>query len=220
MQRHQIEVAASASAQTPSSAVERSQLDASSLVARPGKIFSICSACCAINFACNSIPVELPGTCGSHFELAGSPTPLGPSPLQEGQSGVNFAVFSQHASEITLELFHTEGSPVCSFPLSSQANRTGSVWHIALEGLPRSGVLYGFRVRGEGGWETGHRWDQSRVMLDPYAPLISGRQLFAIRDEVEQYKPKVMPFDPFQRTPTPTPHTWACVSLSCLHSSP
>jgi hypothetical protein len=34
---------------------------------------------------------------------------------------------------------------------------TGDVWHIALTGLPGSGVFYGFRVAGEGSWETGYR---------------------------------------------------------------
>jgi hypothetical protein len=41
-------------------------------------------------------------------------------------------------------------------------NRSGEVWHVALEGLPRSGVLYGFRVHGDGGWETGYRWADGR----------------------------------------------------------
>ena len=116
---------------------------------------------------------------------------MGPSVSETSKPGINFAVFSQHASAVTLEIYHSNGASVQSFPLSRDSNRTGDIWHIALEGLPKSGVLYGYRVEGEGGWETGHRWDSSKTMLDPYAPLIAGRLQFAVRDEIEQFKPKV-----------------------------
>ena len=122
--------------------------------------------------------------------FAGSPSPLGPS-VSTSPTAINFAVFSQHASAVSLEVFHSNGASVRSFALSKDSNRTGDIWHIAIEGLPKSGVLYGYRVDGEGGWETGHRWDVSKVMLDPYAPLIASRLQFAVRDEVEQFKPKV-----------------------------
>jgi hypothetical protein len=49
-------------------------------------------------------------------------------------------------------------------------------------------MLYGVRVFGEGGWETGHRWDSKRVLLDPYTPLIAGRRQFGVREERELYK--------------------------------
>jgi isoamylase len=62
------------------------------------------------------------------------------------------------------------------------------VWHTEIKGCPHSGILYGVRVRGEGGWETGHRWDPKRVLLDPYAPLVSGRRVFGKRDEIEHFK--------------------------------
>jgi hypothetical protein len=42
-------------------------------------------------------------------------------------------------------------------PLDAGSHRTGDVWHAQLEGLPGSGVLYGYKVAGEGGWETGNR---------------------------------------------------------------
>lgn len=43
-------------------------------------------------------------------------------------------------------------------PRVRSRDAAGDVWHVALEGLPGSGVLYGFRVQGEGGWDTGYRW--------------------------------------------------------------
>ncbi len=64
---------------------------------------------------------------------------------------------------------------------------SGDVWHTQLEGLPTSGVLYGYKVEGAGGWETGYRWDASRILLDPYAPLVAGRKRWAQRDEFEEF---------------------------------
>ncbi|KAF5827337.1 glycoside hydrolase superfamily [Dunaliella salina] len=78
----------------------------------------------------------------------------------------------------------------CSVPDSKDSKVPGDVWHAALENLPLSGICYGYKVSGEGGWETGLRWDPSRV-LDPYAPFVSGRREFAKRDEIEQFKPNV-----------------------------
>ena len=120
--------------------------------------------------------------------MAGNPEPLGPSVLGDS---VNFAVFSQNATSVSLELYDSSGGQAGSFKLDGESNRSGDVWHIAVEGLPRSGVLYGFRVDGEGGWETGHRWDSSKVLVDPYAPLMAGRARFGVRDAFEDFKEKV-----------------------------
>ena len=65
------------------------------------------------------------------------------------------------------------------------------MWHGLVKGLPKKGILYAYKVEGEGGWEQGHRWDATKLCLDPYAPLIEGRRRFGQRDEVEQYRPKV-----------------------------
>lgn len=58
-------------------------------------------------------------------------------------------------------------------------------------GLPFSGVRYGFMVAGDGGWDAGHRWTPGKVLLDPYAPLVSGRRKFGVRDSVEKFKGRV-----------------------------
>jgi isoamylase len=63
----------------------------------------------------------------------------------------------------------------------------GDVWHVALAGLPHVGVCYGYRVSGDGGWDAGLRWDASRALLDPYAPLVNGRRQFGVRDGVEHF---------------------------------
>lgn len=65
------------------------------------------------------------------------------------------------------------------------------MWHVEAEGCAKAGTLYGLRAFGEGGWDTPHRWDADKVVLDPYAPLISGRRHFGVRDEIEAFVPEV-----------------------------
>ena len=48
-----------------------------------------------------------------------------------------------------------------------------------------------YRVGGEGGWETGYRWDPSRVLVDPYARHVAGRREWATRDEFEDFQTTV-----------------------------
>ena len=71
---------------------------------------------------------------------AGSPLPLG---IQEKGGGVNFAIFSRHASRIRLELFdHPEDtSPAWAIDLDSVRNHTGDVWHVWVKGIG-PGQLY------------------------------------------------------------------------------
>ena len=85
---------------------------------------------------------------------AGAPSPLGPSPVQ---AGINFALYTEHATAVTLVLQTAVFEPAQEFALSAEQHRTGHVWHALVEGLPKAGVLYGFKVDGPGGWETGNR---------------------------------------------------------------
>lgn len=115
---------------------------------------------------------------------SGKASPLGVSQVE---SGLNFAIFSQHASSVTLCIKlpergtkDEESEKVVEFALDCQKNKTGDIWHVSVEGLPTSGVLYGYRVNGPQGWEQGHRFDSNIVLLDPYAKLVSGRNYFGL----------------------------------------
>ena len=57
-------------------------------------------------------------------------------------------------------------------------HKTGHTWHVLVQDLPMSGVLYGYRVDGPKGWEKGHRFDGQKILLDPYAKLVEGRRVF------------------------------------------
>ncbi|MBW2518967.1 MAG: glycogen debranching enzyme, partial [Deltaproteobacteria bacterium] len=77
----------------------------------------------------------------------GRPLPFGATPLADG---VNFAVFSRHATAVSLVLFHPlEKRPCAEFALDSDRHRTGDVWHIFVEGL-LPGFAYGYKVEGLG----------------------------------------------------------------------
>lgn len=68
----------------------------------------------------------------------------------------------------------------------------GDVWHVLVKNIPKSGVCYGYKVCGEGGWDSGNRWETSIVLLDPYAPNVWGRKKFGVRDDHEAFTPGVI----------------------------
>src|ERR1043165_4172888 len=87
-------------------------------------------------------------------------------------NGVNFALFSEHATGVELCLFDdleaTEEN--IRIPISEQ---TDQVWHAFLPDV-RPGQLYGFRVAGPYEPASGLCFNASKLMLDPYAKAIAG----------------------------------------------
>lgn len=56
-------------------------------------------------------------------------------------------------------------------PLDPSTNKTGDVWHIFLEGEFKD-ILYGYKFDGKFCPEEGYYFDNSRVLLDPYAKVV------------------------------------------------
>ncbi|MEP5728627.1 MAG: glycogen debranching protein GlgX [Sulfitobacter sp.] len=104
------------------------------------------------------------------YELSGgSPNRLG---AHHDGAGVNFAVFSEHASKMELCLFDADGvEETARIPLPE---RTGPIWHGYLAGLP-VGTVYGYRAHGEYAPEEGHRFNPNKLLLDPYTRELFGR---------------------------------------------
>ena len=104
---------------------------------------------------------------------AGSPYPLGASVTA---TGVNFSVFSYHATRAELLLFDTEDAtePSRVIDLVPGTSRTSSYWHVHLPGI-KAGQLYGYRISGPYAPALGHRFDPEKLLLDPYAKAISSR---------------------------------------------
>lgn len=89
--------------------------------------------------------------------------------------GVNFVLFSRHATRVLLEFYQKADDPSPSkvIDLDPARHRTGDVWHVWLRGVPM-GQLYGYRLEGPYLPEQGHRFNPQKLLLDPYARAISG----------------------------------------------
>ncbi|MEL6521566.1 MAG: glycogen debranching protein GlgX, partial [Pseudomonadota bacterium] len=102
------------------------------------------------------------------FQLsAGRPHPLGAT--FDGE-GVNFAIFSQHATRVVLCLCDDQGREAHFVDL---AEREGHIWHGYISGL-RPGQQYGYRVHGPYAPAEGHRFNYNKFLLDPYAKRLTG----------------------------------------------
>jgi glycogen operon protein len=97
----------------------------------------------------------------------GAPYPLGAT--WDGV-GVNFAIFSEHATRVELCLFDSPEaeSESLTIPLTEQ---TDMVRHGYLPDV-RPGQLYGYRVHGPFTPDQGHRFNPNKIVMDPYAKVI------------------------------------------------
>ena len=99
----------------------------------------------------------------------GTPWPLGAT-LVDG--GVNFAVFSAHATRIDLCHYDREGAQeLARIALPEQ---TDGVWHGFLPGAG-AGLVYGLRAHGPGDAARGHRFNPAKLLVDPYARRLAGQ---------------------------------------------
>ena len=96
----------------------------------------------------------------------GSSSPLGATPAP---SGVNFSVFSKHATGVQLLLFDRvdDAKAARVVRLDPSANRTYHYWHVFVPNI-EPGQLYGYQVDGPCDPSTGMRFDPAKVLLDPY----------------------------------------------------
>ena len=100
--------------------------------------------------------------------LPGIPHPLGATP---DRNGVNFVIYSQHASSVELLLFDTKNSPepVQIIPLDPQQHLTFHFWHAYIPGL-RAGMHYAYRLDGPPDLHReGDRFLPKKVVIDPYS---------------------------------------------------
>ncbi len=85
-------------------------------------------------------------------------------------SGVNFALYSEHAEAVDLCLFDDGGGAEQRIRLSEQ---TDLVWHCYLPDV-RPGQRYGYRVHGPYDPRAGHRFNPAKLLIDPYARRLDG----------------------------------------------
>jgi len=97
----------------------------------------------------------------------GQPYPLGATWTG---LGVNFAVFSAHATRVELCLFDSRDATAPSQSVTLPEH-TDMVWHGYLPDV-RPGQLYGYRVHGPYDPGAGQRFNPNKIVLDPYAKSI------------------------------------------------
>ena len=114
--------------------------------------------------------------------------------------GINFSLFSKHAREVSLCLFHPEDqNPFCEIQLNSKVNKTGNVWHLFVYNLP-SHYSYGYRVAGPYSPLQGHYFDNRMILLDPYATQVASPAHWGAgkrRDQSHTHKGLIHPSEPF-----------------------
>ncbi|MBV9077074.1 MAG: glycogen debranching protein GlgX [Methylobacteriaceae bacterium] len=98
----------------------------------------------------------------------GLPHPLGAN--WDGL-GVNFALFSAHATKVELCLFDNDGQT--ELERIALPEYTDEVWHGYLPEA-RPGTVYAYRVHGPHEPEAGHRFNPHKLLLDPYAKQLVG----------------------------------------------
>src|SRR5580700_6737318 len=98
-----------------------------------------------------SVTFKMPQT---KFEIL-----LGATP---DDAGVNFSIFSEHATGVTLCLYGGVGgnTETARIPLSE---RTEHIWHAYIRGV-RTGQRYGYRVSGPYDLPAGHRFNPAKLL--------------------------------------------------------
>jgi isoamylase len=99
----------------------------------------------------------------------GKPFPLGAT--WDGL-GVNFALFSAHATKVELCLFDDTGEN--ELERIELPEYTDEVWHGYLPSA-RPGTVYGYRVHGPFEPDAGHRFNPNKLLIDPYARQLVGQ---------------------------------------------
>ncbi len=116
---------------------------------------------------------------------AGFPIPFGATPLARG---INFSIFSRHASACALVLFEAgqrEPTVEIAFPAEF---RVGDVFAMIVFELEYENFEYGFRMDGPFAPDKGHRYNAKHVLLDPMARSVSGRDIWgASPDPLDPY---------------------------------
>jgi isoamylase len=115
-----------------------------------------------------------------------------PSRIEEGTNhprgatytgkGVNFAMFSAHATKVEVCLYDESGKNETARIVLPEY--TDEVWHGFIPGLG-PGTRYGYRVHGPYEPTQGHRFNPNKLLLDPYAKAHVGELVWC--DELFGY---------------------------------
>jgi isoamylase len=92
--------------------------------------------------------------------------------------GVNFSIFSRSATSCTLVLFEKgESQPMAEIPFPPEF-RIGNVYSMIVFDLDYERIEYGYRFDGPFDPKVGHRFNKDKILLDPYAKVVGGRDVW------------------------------------------
>ena len=107
--------------------------------------------------------------------------------------GVNFTVYSNGATSITLLLYHRgESKPFGQIPFP-ETYKIGKVYSMIVFGLDIEDLEYCYSVDGPWEPEKGLLFDKNHVLLDPYAKAVTGQRIWGQRPNRDgQYRARVV----------------------------
>ncbi|NEN89173.1 MAG: glycogen debranching protein GlgX [Okeania sp. SIO3H1] len=111
--------------------------------------------------------------------LPGHSFPIGAT-VSKDPKGVNFSIYSKNATAIELLLFDEPHAAKATqvILLDPKQHKTHHYWHIFISGL-EAGQIYAYRVYGPLEPEKGHRFDSTKILLDPYARVVVGQEKYS-----------------------------------------
>jgi glycogen operon protein len=97
--------------------------------------------------------------------------------------GVNFSVFSSGATAVSLVLFRRgEPKPMVELPFPDEF-RIGGAWAMTVFNLDYEDIEYGYRVWGPSDPQTGDRFAPDKILADPHAKSMSGRNVWGVEPD-------------------------------------
>ena len=113
-----------------------------------------------------------------NFQLrCGKPFPFGAIRVP---GGINFSIFSCHATACTLVLFAKNApQPLGEIPFPREF-RIGHVYCMVVFDLDYENIEYGYRMDGVNNFHQGHWFDRTKILADPHAKTIGGRDVWGV----------------------------------------
>ncbi len=126
----------------------------------------------------------------------GKPQPFGATIVP---GGVNFSIFSSHSTSCSLVLFKKHAkAPLVEIPFPDEF-RIGNVYCMVVFDLDYEDLEYGYRMDGPNDFQQGHWFNPSKILLDPYAKIIGGRDEWGVVpdwDDIYHHRGRIA-FDDF-----------------------
>lgn len=130
--------------------------------------------------------------------MPGDPIPFGATVVSK--KCINFSVASLHAKSCELVLFYKNHKEPFAFIPFPDEYKVGNVFAMKLQGIDYQDIEYGFKFYGPYNPKEGDRFDPSKILLDPYAKFVRGRDIWGEEPDWEnpyQYRAGIVGHDQY-----------------------